>query len=74
MLERGVDKRLEIEEDADVVIISKLVWCNHLVASAHDRNMTIVLNAGIGRPKKRWNEVVHLTICGLDKDLEKDRE
>ena len=35
------------------------------------RNMAIVGNAGKGRPKKRWNEIVKgdLKKCGLDRGL-----
>ena len=40
------------------------------------RNMTIVGNAGKGRPKKKWNEVMKddLKKCGPDSGLAKDRE
>ena len=40
------------------------------------RNMATVGNAGKGRQKKRWNEVVKddLKQCGLDRDLAKDME
>ena len=39
------------------------------------RNIAIEENAGNGRPKKRWNEVVKddLKKCGLDRGLAKDR-
>ena len=39
-------------------------------------NMDIVGNAGKGRTKKRWNDVVKddLKKCGVDRGLAKDRE
>ena len=38
--------------------------------------MVFVRNAGKGRPKKRWNEVVKgdLKKCGLDRGLANDKE
>ena len=66
-------KRLEIEDVADVVRKSRLGWFGHLERKdAGDwvsacRNMAIVGNAGRGRLKKRWNEIVKddLEKCGL---------
>ena len=70
-------KRLEIEDVADVVRKSRLEWYGHLERKdAGDwvsacRNTAIVGNAGKGRPKKRWNEVVKddLKKCCLDRGL-----
>ena len=75
-------KRLDIEDVADVVRKSRLGWFCHMERKdAGDwvsacRNMTILGNAGKGRPKKGWNEVVKddLKKCGLDSGLAKDRE
>ena len=65
-----------------VVRKSRLRWLGHLERKdAGDwvsacRNMAIVGNAGKGRPKKRWWEVVEedLKKCRLDRGSAKDRD
>ena len=75
-------KRLDIEDVADVVRKSRLGWFGHLErkdegdwASAC-RNMVVPGNAGKGRPRKRWRDVVEddLKKGRLDRSLAKDRE
>ena len=59
-------KRLEIEDVSDVVRKSGLGWFRHLerkdagdwVSACRNMARPIVGNAGKGRSKKRWNEVV----------------
>ena len=75
-------KRFQIEDVAKVVRKSRVRWFDHLERKETGdwvsacRNMAIVGNAGKGRPKMRWNEVVKddLKKCGLDRGLAKDRE
>ena len=57
-------KRLDIEDVADLVRKSKLRWFGHLerkeggdLVSAC-RNMVVPGNAGKGRPRKRWRDVL----------------
>ncbi len=75
-------KRLDIEDVADVVRKSRLRWFGHLERKDERdwvsacRNIVVLGNAGKGRPKMRWREVVEddLKRYHLDRDLAKDRE
>ena len=57
-------KRLDIEDVADVVRQSRLRWFGHLERKEGGdcvsvcRNMVVPRNAGKGRPRKRWRDVV----------------
>ena len=75
-------KRLDIEDVADEIRMSRLRWFGHLERKEGEdwvsacRNMVVPGNSGKGRPRKRWRDVVEddLKKCGLDIDLAKDRE
>lgn len=75
-------KRLDIEDVADVVRKSRLGWFGHLERKddrdwvSACRNMDVPGNAGKGRPRKRWRDVVEddLKKGRLDRGLAKDRD
>ena len=75
-------KRLDIEDVADVVRMSRLGWFGHLErkdegdwVSAY-RNIIVPEYAGKGRPRKRWRDVFEddLKKGRLDRGLAKDRD
>jgi len=75
-------KRLDIEDVTDVVRKSRLRWFGHLERKddrdwvSACRNMVVPGNAGKGRPRKRWMDVVEddLKKGHLDRGLAKDRD
>ena len=56
-------KRLDIEDVADVIRMSRLRWFGHLERKEEEdwvsacRNMVVPGNSGKGRPRKRWRDV-----------------
>ena len=73
---------MDIEDVKDVVRKSRLGWIGHLERKDEGdwvsacRNMVFPGNAGKGRPRKRWRDVVEddLKKVGLDRSLAKDRD
>ena len=75
-------KRLDIEDVADVIRRSRLRWFGHLERKERGdcvstwRNMVVPGNAGKGRPRKRWRDVLEddLKKGRLCRSLAKDRD
>ena len=75
-------KRLDIEDVADVIRKSRLRWFGHLERKERGdwvsacRNMVVPGNAGRGKTRKRWRDVLEddLRKDRLDRSLAKDRD
>ena len=75
-------KRMDSEDDSYVVRKRRLRWFDHLERKDEGdrvsacRNMVVPGNSGMGRPRKRWRDVVEddLKKGRLDRSLAKDRQ